>query len=258
MRRHARSDAEGALISPRLPKKGRDAPQMRGRRVIDAVFRRFRTGAPWRDALEQCGQRTPLKTPGSTVAGTFLEPASGPASKAQDRNIAMVDSSSRRAIRQRSEQHHRMAPHKEGGDGGMRRSRGGSTVVRPSIAQQFPRGTKIHTPVDARERPIPATGQAGDPPAGQARIALRGLGAPRLAYSACETDAIQALPPPRPTRSARSRSTSQASYTVSASSWSGFLTGSSRSEVSHPARPTPQDLPRRHQARGDTNAADVS
>ena len=56
MRRHELSDEQWALIAPLLPKgHGRGGQWKEHRRILNGMFWRLRTGAPWRDIPERYG-----------------------------------------------------------------------------------------------------------------------------------------------------------------------------------------------------------
>ena len=60
MRRHELTDEEWAILAPLLPNKPRGVARVDDRRGINSILWRFRTDAPWRDAPERYGPRTPL------------------------------------------------------------------------------------------------------------------------------------------------------------------------------------------------------
>ena len=60
MRRHELSDEEWAIIAPLLPNNSRGIERVEGRRVINGILWRFRTGSSWRDVQERYGPRTTL------------------------------------------------------------------------------------------------------------------------------------------------------------------------------------------------------
>ena len=52
------SEAEWALIEPRLPQKVRGVARVDDRRVLNGIFYILRTGSPWRDLPERYGAYT--------------------------------------------------------------------------------------------------------------------------------------------------------------------------------------------------------
>ena len=58
MARYDLSDAEWTVIAPLLPNKPRGMPRVDDRRVLNGIFWRIRTGAPWRDVPERYGPYT--------------------------------------------------------------------------------------------------------------------------------------------------------------------------------------------------------
>jgi transposase len=94
MRRHELSDEEWAIIEPLLPNKPRGVPRVDGRRVINGILWRFRTGAPWRDVPERYGPRTTLynRFVRWRVAGVW-DRLLAAVSAAYDGEIVMIDSS---------------------------------------------------------------------------------------------------------------------------------------------------------------------
>jgi putative transposase len=65
------TDFEWSVIQPLLPNKSRGIPQVDDRRVLNGIFWRLRTGAPWADIPARYGPHTtcvnrhrkPLKQP---------------------------------------------------------------------------------------------------------------------------------------------------------------------------------------------------
>ena len=49
MARFDLTDFEWTGIQPSLPQKSRGVPRVDDRRVLNGIFRRLRTGAPWAD-----------------------------------------------------------------------------------------------------------------------------------------------------------------------------------------------------------------
>jgi hypothetical protein len=58
MARFDLTDFEWAVIEPLLPNKPRGVPRVDDRRVLNGIFRRLRTGAPWADIPERYGPHT--------------------------------------------------------------------------------------------------------------------------------------------------------------------------------------------------------
>ncbi len=77
MARFDLTDFEWSVIEPLLPNKPRGVPRVDGRRVLNGIFRRLRTGAPWADIVARYRILKAL-------------------SKAYDGDIQMIDSSSSR------------------------------------------------------------------------------------------------------------------------------------------------------------------
>ncbi len=146
MRRHELSDEEWAIIQPLLPNKPRGVPRVDDRRVLNGILWRFRTGAPWRDMPERYGPRTTLynRFVRWRAAGVWDRMLAA-VSEAYDGDIVMINSSCVR-VHQHGAAVKRGA--RNGGDGGMGRSRGGLT-------------TKIHALVDAEGRPVKLDAHAG-------------------------------------------------------------------------------------------------
>lgn len=55
MARFDLTDYEGSVMAPQLPNKVRGVPRVDGRRVLNGIFWRLRTGAPWADIPERYG-----------------------------------------------------------------------------------------------------------------------------------------------------------------------------------------------------------
>ena len=53
MRRHELSDEEWRIIEPLLPRNSRGVARVDGRRVINGILWRFRTGSSWRDVADR-------------------------------------------------------------------------------------------------------------------------------------------------------------------------------------------------------------
>src|ERR1700754_3948887 len=58
MARFDLTDFEWSLIQPLLPNKPRGVPRVDDRRVLNGIFWRLRTGAPWSDIPERYGPFT--------------------------------------------------------------------------------------------------------------------------------------------------------------------------------------------------------
>ena len=58
MARYELSDAEWKIIAPLLPNKPRGVPRVDDRRVLNGIFWRLRSGAPWADIPERFGPYT--------------------------------------------------------------------------------------------------------------------------------------------------------------------------------------------------------
>ena len=58
MARYELTDAEWKIIAPLLPNKSRGVPRVDDRRVLNGIFWRLRSGAPWADIPERYGPYT--------------------------------------------------------------------------------------------------------------------------------------------------------------------------------------------------------
>ena len=58
MARYDLSDAEWGIIEPLLPNKSRGVPRVDDRRVLNGIFWRLRSGAPWADIPDRYGPYT--------------------------------------------------------------------------------------------------------------------------------------------------------------------------------------------------------
>jgi len=58
MARFDLTDFEWSVIEPLLPNKPRGVPRVDDRRVLNGIFWRLRTGAPWADIPERYGPHT--------------------------------------------------------------------------------------------------------------------------------------------------------------------------------------------------------
>ena len=94
MARYELTDAEWKIIAPLLPNKPRGVPRVDDRRVLNGIFWRLRSGAPWADIPERYG-------PYTTCYNRFVRwRAAGiwdriltTVSKAYNGKIQMIDSS---------------------------------------------------------------------------------------------------------------------------------------------------------------------
>jgi transposase len=57
-RRYELSDFEWSIIEPLLPNKPRGVPRANDRKVLNGIYWRLRTGAPWADIPERYGPAT--------------------------------------------------------------------------------------------------------------------------------------------------------------------------------------------------------
>ena len=95
MARFDLSDFEWSVIQPLLPNKPRGVPRVDDRRVLNGIFWRLRTGAPWADIPARYG-------PHATCVNRFnrwrragvWDRLLQAVSKAYDGDIQMIDSSS--------------------------------------------------------------------------------------------------------------------------------------------------------------------
>jgi transposase len=95
MARFDLTDFEWSVIAPLLPNKPRGVPRVDDRRVLNGIFWRLRTGAPWADIPERYGPHTTCENRFNRgrkagVWDRLLEAVS----KAYDGDIQMIDSSS--------------------------------------------------------------------------------------------------------------------------------------------------------------------
>ncbi len=148
MARFDLTDFEWSVIQPLLPNKPRGVPRVDDRRVLNGIFWRLRTGAPWADIPSRYGPHTTCvnrfnRWRKAGVWDRLLEAVSA----AYDGDIQMIDSSSIRV-----HQHAANGKKKANRSRCMGRSRGGLT-------------TKVHALVDAMGLPIAlklTEGQAHD------------------------------------------------------------------------------------------------
>ena len=148
MARFDLTDFEWSVIQPLLPNKSRGVPRVDDRRVLNGIFWRLRTGAPWADIPSRYGPHTTCVNRFNRwrKAGVW-DYLLAAVSKAHDGDIQMIDSSSIRL-----HQHAANGKKKQTRSRCMGRSRGGLT-------------TKIHALVDAMGLPIAlklTEGQAHD------------------------------------------------------------------------------------------------
>ena len=95
MARFDLTDFEWSVIQPLLPNKPRGVPRVDDRRVLNGIFWRLRTGAPWADIPERYGPYTTCvnrfnRWRKAGVWDRLLEAVS----RAYDGDIQMIDSSS--------------------------------------------------------------------------------------------------------------------------------------------------------------------
>ena len=94
-KRYELTDFEWSIIEPLLPNKPRGVPRVDDRRVLNGIFWRLRTGAPWADIPERYGPHTTCvnrfnRWRRAGVWDRILEAVS----KAYDGDLQMIDSSS--------------------------------------------------------------------------------------------------------------------------------------------------------------------
>ena len=94
MARYELTDAESKIIAPLLPNKPRGVPRVDDRRVLNGIFWRLRSGAPWADIPERYGPYTTcynrfVRWRAAGVWGQILKAVS----KAYNGKIQMIDSS---------------------------------------------------------------------------------------------------------------------------------------------------------------------
>ena len=95
MARFDLTEFEWSVIQPLLPNKPRGVPRVDDRRVLNGIFWRLRTGAPWADIPARYGPHTTCvnrfnRWRKAGVWDYLLEAVS----KAYDGDIQMIDSSS--------------------------------------------------------------------------------------------------------------------------------------------------------------------
>jgi transposase len=178
MARFDLSDFEWSVIEPLLPTKVRGVPRVDDRRVLNGVFWRLRTGAPWADIPARYGPHTTCVNRFNRwrKAGHWARILEA-VSAAYEGDIQMIDSSSIRV-----HQHAANAKKKMADPALMGRSRGGLT-------------TKIHALVDALGLPILlklTEGQAHDGRSADDMLGTLGKDCVLLADRAHDSDAMRA------------------------------------------------------------------
>ncbi|MBS0273806.1 MAG: IS5 family transposase [Proteobacteria bacterium] len=176
MARFDLTDFEWSVIQPLLPDKPRGVARVDDRRVLNGIFWRLRTGAPWADIPERYGPHTTCVNRFNRwrKAGVWDRILSA-VSKAYEGDIQMIDSSSIRVHQ------HAANGQKKRRSRCMGRSRGGLT-------------TKIHALVDACGLPILlkiTEGQAHDGRSAQDMFASLGRGDVLLGDRAYGSDALR-------------------------------------------------------------------
>jgi transposase len=88
------TDFEWSVIQPLLPMKVRGVPRVDDRRLLNGIFRRLRTGAPWADIPPRYGRYTTCVNRFNRCqkAGVWARILAA-VSKTYDRDIQMIDSS---------------------------------------------------------------------------------------------------------------------------------------------------------------------
>ena len=177
MARFDLSDYEWSIIEPLLPNKPRGVPRVDDRRVLNGIFWRLRTGAPWADIPARYGPHTTCVNRFNRWrrAGVW-DRLLAAVSKAYDGKIQMIDSSSIRV-----HQHAANGKKKQLRSRCMGRSRGGLT-------------TKIHALVDALGLPIVlklTEGQAHDGKSAADMLATVRRGDTLLADRAYDSNALR-------------------------------------------------------------------
>ncbi|WP_404918678.1 IS5 family transposase [Novosphingobium sp. ZW T3_23] len=176
MARFDLTDFEWSVIEPLLPTKVRGVPRVDDRRVLNGIFWRLRTGAPWADIPGRYGPHTTCVNRFNRWrrAGHWARILEA-VSAAYEGDVQMIDSSSIRVHQ------HGANGDKKGGSGCMGRSRGGLT-------------TKIHAVVDANGLPIAlklTAGQAHDGRSAADMLDTLGDGDVLLADRAYDSDALR-------------------------------------------------------------------
>ncbi|HEY5084568.1 MAG TPA: IS5 family transposase [Rhizomicrobium sp.] len=175
MARFDLTDFEWSVIQPLLPNKVRGVARVDDRRVLNGIFWRLRTGAPWADIPERYGPHTTCVNRFNRwrKAGVW-DRVLAAVSKAYDGDLQMIDSSSIRVHQ------HAANSKKTTRSRCMGRSRGGLT-------------TKIHALVDACGLPILlklTEGQAHDGRSAQDMLGTLGRGDVLLGDRAYDSDAL--------------------------------------------------------------------
>ncbi|MFK4875385.1 IS5 family transposase [Novosphingobium sp. ZW T3_23] len=176
MARFDLTDFEWSVIEPLLPTKVRGVKRVDDRRVLNGIFWRLRTGAPWADIPSRYGPHTTCVNRFNRWrrAGHWARILEA-VSAAYEGDVQMIDSSSIRVHQ------HGANGSKKGGSGCMGRSRGGLT-------------TKIHALVDANGLPIAlklTAGQAHDGRSAADMLDTIGDGDVLLADRAYDSDALR-------------------------------------------------------------------
>ena len=177
MARFDLTDFEWSVIAPLLPNKVRGVARVDDRRVLNGLFWRLRTGAPWADIPQRYGPHTTCVNRFNRwrKAGVWDRILTA-VSKAYDGDIQMIDSSLDPRASAR-----RQRPKKETRSRCMGRSRGGLT-------------TKIHAVVDACGLPIMlklTEGQAHDGRSAQDMLGTIGRGDVLVADRAYDSNALR-------------------------------------------------------------------
>ncbi|WPP02774.1 IS5 family transposase (plasmid) [Methylocella tundrae] len=176
MARFDLTDFEWSVIEPLLLNKPRGVPRVDDRRVLNGIFWRLRTGAPWADIPRRYGPHTTCVNRFNRwrKAGVWDRILKG-VSKAYDGDIQMIDSSSIRVHQHAANTQKKSTSHCMG------RSRGGLT-------------TKIHALVDAEGLPIDlklTEGQAHDGRSAADMLEALAGGQILLADRAYDSDALR-------------------------------------------------------------------
>lgn len=95
MARFDLTDFEWSVIQPLLPQKSRGVPRVDDRRVLNGIFWRLRTGAPWADIPARYGPHTTCvnrfnRWRKAGIWGMLLDAVS----EAYDGDVQMIDSTS--------------------------------------------------------------------------------------------------------------------------------------------------------------------
>ena len=149
MARFDLTDFEWSVIQPLLPTKVRGKPRVDDRRVLNGIFWRLRTGAPWADIPARYGPYTTCVNRFNRWrrAGHWAR-IPGAISEAYDGDIQMMDSSSIRVHQLGGER-----LEKRGRSGCMGRSRGGSKRVAKNLTHRFSRNAVLRS-LAARVSPL--------------------------------------------------------------------------------------------------------